>query len=178
MAKSRADLLREAKKRQKSRRRALKELGALQDKIPAKVPGVPAWALRGAKSRSAAEIAQLAFTNRILEDALIANLQGQSGVSAPASEIAANIDLQELQEIAREIPEVKRSMDRSRTDNQKVNDSILSDAFKNANKRARKKDGSFKAGWDQSRVAKIAWKECTKERKRLGLCGKKMNKRK
>ena len=49
---------------------------------------------------------------------------------------------------------------------------IQSTAFRNANAKGRKKDGSFRAGYDQSRIARMAQKECTKERQRLGLCEK------
>jgi hypothetical protein len=49
---------------------------------------------------------------------------------------------------------------------------IQSTAFRNANARGRKKDGTFRAGYDQSRIARMAQKECTKERQRLGLCEK------
>jgi len=62
---------------------------------------------------------------------------------------------------------------RIRSPKQKVNDQIQSIALKEINKRARKKDGSFKKGWDQRRVMLLAQKECTKERERLGLCEKK-----
>jgi len=49
---------------------------------------------------------------------------------------------------------------------------IQSIAFRNANAKGRKKDGSFRSGYDQSRIARMAQKECTKERQRLGLCEK------
>ncbi len=49
---------------------------------------------------------------------------------------------------------------------------IQSTAFRNANARGRKKDGTFRSGYDQSRIARMAQKECTKERQRLGLCEK------
>jgi len=62
---------------------------------------------------------------------------------------------------------------RPRTDPQLINDQIQSTAFTAANKMARKKDGSFKRGWDQRRVAMMAQKKCTKERERLGLCKRK-----
>lgn len=47
---------------------------------------------------------------------------------------------------------------------------IQSKAFKNANAKGRKQNGEFRAGFDQSRIARMAQKECTKERIRLGLC--------
>tara|TARA_R110002126_G_scaffold206576_1_gene353729 strand:+ start:729 stop:1310 length:582 start_codon:yes stop_codon:yes gene_type:complete len=47
---------------------------------------------------------------------------------------------------------------------------IQSTAFKNANAAGRKLNGEFRSGYDQSRIARMAQKECTKERIRLGLC--------
>jgi len=54
---------------------------------------------------------------------------------------------------------------------------IQSKAFRNANAKARKKDGSLRAGFDQSRIARMAQRECTKERQRLGLCDKPMKRK-
>lgn len=54
---------------------------------------------------------------------------------------------------------------------------IQSKAFRNANAKARKKDGTLRAGFDQRRIAKMAQRECTKERQRLGLCEKPMRKK-
>jgi hypothetical protein len=55
---------------------------------------------------------------------------------------------------------------------------IQSKAFRNANAKARKKDGTLRAGYDQRRIALMAQRECTKERQRLGLCEKPMRKKK
>ena len=49
---------------------------------------------------------------------------------------------------------------------------IQSTAFRNANAKARKIDGTLRAGYDQRRIALMAQRECTKERQRLGLCEK------
>ena len=54
---------------------------------------------------------------------------------------------------------------------------IQSNAFRNANAKARKKDGTLRAGFDQSRIARMAQRECTKERQRLGLCEKPMKRK-
>jgi len=59
---------------------------------------------------------------------------------------------------------------RVRSDKQLVNDQIQSIALKEINIKARKKDGTFKKGWTQKRVMRLAQRECTKERERLGLC--------
>jgi len=47
---------------------------------------------------------------------------------------------------------------------------IQSTAFRNANAKGRLQNGQFRAGYDQSRIARMAQKECTAERIRLGLC--------
>ena len=78
---------------------------------------------------------------------------------------------EELQFQTRSVPVEKKR--RVRSDKQMVNDQIQSIALKDINKRARKKDGTFKKGWTQKRVMRLAQKECTKERERLGLCKKK-----
>jgi len=62
---------------------------------------------------------------------------------------------------------------RVRSDKQLVNDQIQREALTSINIRARKKDGSFKKGWNQKRIMRLAQKECTRERERLGLCKRK-----
>jgi len=62
---------------------------------------------------------------------------------------------------------------RVRSDKQLVNDQIQREALTSINIRARKKDGSFKKGWNQRRIMLLAQKECTRERERLGLCKRK-----
>lgn len=54
---------------------------------------------------------------------------------------------------------------------------IQSKAFRNANAKARKKNGELRAGFDQRRIAQMAQRECTKERQRLGLCEKPMKRK-
>ena len=54
---------------------------------------------------------------------------------------------------------------------------IQSKAFRNANAKARKKNGELRAGFDQRRIALMAQRECTKERQRLGLCDKPMKRK-
>tara|TARA_R100001369_G_C3309591_1_gene167088 strand:- start:325 stop:906 length:582 start_codon:yes stop_codon:yes gene_type:complete len=58
------------------------------------------------------------------------------------------------------------------TKKMKMQRKIQSTAFKNANAKGRKVNGEFKKGFDQARIARLAQKECTKERQRLGLCEK------
>ena len=63
------------------------------------------------------------------------------------------------------------------TKKMKMQRKIQSKAFRNANAKARKKDGTLRAGFDQSRIARMAQRECTKERQRLGLCDKPMKRK-
>jgi len=67
---------------------------------------------------------------------------------------------------------------RVRSPKQIVNDELQSVALTAVNIKARKKDGSFKKGWNQKRVMKEAQKKCTKERERLGLCKPKRKRKK
>jgi hypothetical protein len=62
---------------------------------------------------------------------------------------------------------------RVRSPKQMINDEIQSKALTAVNKKARKKDGSWKQGWNQKRVMKEAQKKCTLARERLGLCKRK-----
>jgi len=62
---------------------------------------------------------------------------------------------------------------RIRSPKQMMNDEIQSAALTEVNKIARKKDGSWKKGWNQQRVMRLAQKKCTRERERLGLCKRK-----
>ena len=54
----------------------------------------------------------------------------------------------------------------------KMQRKIQSNAFRNANAKGRKNNGEFRAGYDQSRIARMAQKECTAERVKQGLCEK------
>lgn len=63
------------------------------------------------------------------------------------------------------------------TKKMKMQRKIQSTAFRNANAKARKLDGSLRAGFDQRRIAQMAQRECTKERQRLGLCDKPMKRK-
>ena len=64
-----------------------------------------------------------------------------------------------------------------RSDAQLINDEIMSNAMTNANQKARKKNGDLKKGMTQTKIARMAQKECIAERKRLGLCDDDMKKR-
>lgn len=64
-----------------------------------------------------------------------------------------------------------------RTDAQLINDEIMRQGMKEANEKARKKNGDLKKGMTQKKIAKMAQLYCTKERQRLGLCKKPMRKK-
>ena len=66
--------------------------------------------------------------------------------------------------------EVTPKKPRKVTKKMKQQRKIQSQAFKTANAQGRLQNGSFRAGYDQSRIARMAQKICTKERIRLGLC--------
>ena len=67
-------------------------------------------------------------------------------------------------------PAVKKP--RKVTKKMRMQRKIQSTAFRNANAKGRKKDGTFRSGYDQRRIALLAQKECTKERVKQGLCEK------
>lgn len=90
-------------------------------------------------------------------------------VPSPA---AAKTFLPNVDQINQTIETVKE-----RTDAQLINDEIMSRAMTNANQKARKKNGDFKKGMNQTTIARMAQKECTAERKRLGLCDDDMKKK-
>ena len=182
--KTREQLLKEARSRQASRERALRKTQEAQKKIPAKIPGVPVWATKAARNPTMAEIAQLAFSNRLNEAALIAAIEGsQPTIGTVARDVArdeSRIVNQDAVDLVRDLVQIdwesgrdRPKPKRTRSPKQMMNDSIQADALKSINKRARKKDGTFKKGWDQRRVMRLAQKECTKERERLGLCKRK-----
>ena len=53
-------------------------------------------------------------------------------------------------------PEVSAPVKRRRTKKQRSADKKSSEAFKKANELGRKRDGSFKKGYDQARIASVA----------------------
>ena len=184
--KTREQLLADARKRQAARERALEKQKKLQQSIPRKIPFVPSWATALARNPLSTDIASLAFSRRPHEAILIEALeQMETGtpsigsVTAPvARDIRDTISPQDVQDLVRSLVQIDWGTGgdrpkRTRSPKQMMNDSIQADALSAANKKARKKDGSFKKGWDQRRVMVLAQKECTKERERLGLCKRK-----
>ena len=145
------------KKAKKIRKKAVKDVKAL---IPP---------ILGPVGRAAPEVANLAaiatetLINEVAERAF-RDLHSVQVPLVPQQRMIESVDLTEA--IPVQTPRV-------RTDKQIVNDQIQSIALKAVNKRARKKDGTFKKGWSQKKVMRLAQRECTKERERLGLCKRK-----
>jgi len=193
--KSREELLAAAKKRRAQRKKARDKVKALQEGILPKIPGVPPWVAALARRPEMVDIASLAFSQRIPEALLIEYLsQPQSsapitteqqiamitgdtaeflrlrGFEPPSGTVVPESIRQGIRDF--KFPKSSRKK-RERSPKQLVNDEIQSTALTEVNIKARKKDGSFKKGWNQKRVMKEAQKKCTKERERLGLCKRK-----
>jgi len=168
-------LARAKKKRDKLQRKAIRDV---EDLIPP---------ILGPAGRAAPHIVRgVVAVENALMDYAIDQLASQAGNIPlpfphypPKQQRAFDPDnpitrfLQDLEFPGRSPPPKPVKHLRVRTDPQLINDEIQSTAFTAANKMARKKDGSFKRGWDQRRVAMMAQKKCTKERERLGLCKRK-----
>jgi len=188
-------LLAQAKKRQASRRKSARKTKRLQERLPeGEGSDLLSFAMNVAGDTRLTDAAQYAFTNRLLDEMVIRQLR-----NAPAPPPPSRTRSQPTQVILPPFtptipgptedggfftPEQAAEWDRKRlaspaiarkrrSDKQMMNDSIQSNALSAINQRARKKDGTFKKGWDQRRVMAAAQKECTKERERLGLCKRK-----
>ena len=130
------------------------------------------------KSRIAAT---LPLTDRLITDAYFDTVRGLADIVLPANvamEVINNPNV--LMDSNGSISQIPASSPvkkpRKVTKKMKQQRKIQSTAFKNANAAGRKRNGEFRAGSDQSRIARMAQKECTKERQRLGLCDKPMKK--
>jgi hypothetical protein len=156
------DLLKDSKKRaQKIRKQSVRKVSKVTDRLPIAGPiGL------GVDIADLASQISLALVNQA------SNLASQDlqNVTLPGirpQTILPNVD---------QMPELKPT--RVRTDNQLINDQIMRNGMKDANTRARKKNGQLKKGMTQKKIAKMAQLYCTKERQRLGLCKKPMKRRK
>ena len=124
-------------------------------------------------------------TDRIITDAYFDTVRGIADVVLPANVAAEVINnpniLMDSNGAISQIPARPRgpmggiltaaaAKPRRVTKKMKQQRKIQSKAFKNANAKGRLQNGNFRAGFDQSRIARMAQKECTKERIRLGLC--------
>ena len=158
------DILKLAKQKADANRRStLKKARKVTGRLPIKGPiglGV-----------DIAELASL-VSQEIVNKAADVALQDFQNLQIPVQKSARTI-LPEIDQIAETVPKVKRP----RSKKQLINDQIMRTAMKNANERARKKNGQLKKGMTQKKIARYAQLECTKERKRLGLCDDDMKKR-
>ena len=161
------DILKIAKQKAAANRRsALKKTRKVTDRLPIKGPiglGV-----------DIAELASL-VSQEIVNQASDVALQDFENLQLPGKPVTriSKTILPKTDQIAETVPKVKRP----RTEKQLINDQIMRTAMKNANERARKKNGQLKKGMTQKKIARYAQLECTKERQRLGLCEKPMKKR-
>jgi len=171
----REELLAAAKKRQRARKRAADKLKQAQLDIPRKIPGIPAWASALARRPEMVDISQLAFSQRVGEQGNIMALEYLLSQMPDHPAPPGTVVPEFLRDAIRDFefpgstgPPKKTRPERS--PKQLVNDEIQSVALTEVNIKARKKDGSWKKGWNQKRVMREAQKKCTKERERLGLC--------
>jgi hypothetical protein len=159
------DILKLAKQKADAKRKSsLKKTRKVTDRLPIKGPiglGVDIAELASLVSQELVnQAADIAF-----QDLRSFSLPGKTKISQEGAKMNT----------ASNTPPSPR---RKRTDKQLINDEIMRTAMKNANSRARKKNGQLKKGMTQKKIARMAQRECTKERQRLGLCEKPMKKRK
>jgi len=166
------DILKLAKQRADANRKSsLAKARKVTDRLPIKGPiglGV-----------DIAELASL-VSQQLVNQASDIAFQDLQNVSLPGKVKNATTILPMTNQIEKTVaqrvePDVK--IKRPRSDKQLINDQIMRTAMKNANTRARKKNGQLKKGMTQKKIARFAQLECTKERKRLGLCDDDMKKR-
>jgi hypothetical protein len=117
------------------------------------------------------------LTDRAITDAYFNTVQSIADVVLPADvarEVINNPNiLMDTNGAISQIPaRPAQKKPRKVTKKMKQQRKIQSTAFRNANAKARKMDGTLRAGFDQRRIALMAQRECTKERQRLGLCEK------
>jgi hypothetical protein len=159
------DLLKEGKKRaQKIRKQSVTKVSKVTDRLPIAGPiGL------GVDIADLASQISLALVNQASDMAF----QDLQNVPLPRPKtILPNVD---------QMPQTSQPGGvtvRTRTDKQIVNDQIMRRGMKDANTRARKKNGQLKKGMTQKKIALMAQRYCTKERERLGLCKKPMKRRK
>ena len=161
------DILKEAKRQsQKIRKQQLAKVKKVTGRLPIKGPiglGV-----------DIAELASL-ISQQLVNQASDIAFRDLQNVEVP-SPAAARTILPQTDQIASTIVEPGK-LTRVRSDKQLINDQIMRNGMKDANTRARKKNGQLKKGMTQKKIAKMAQLFCTKERQRLGLCDKPMKKR-
>ena len=164
------DILKEAKRQsQKIRKQQLAKVKKVTGRLPIKGPiglGV-----------DIAELASL-ISQQLVNQASDIAFRDLQNVEVPSPAAARTIlpNVDQLNNLGFDAPaaaEVKRP----RTDKQLVNDQIMRNGMKDANTRARKKNGQLKKGMTQKKIAKMAQLFCTKERQRLCLFDKPMKKR-
>ena len=114
-------------------------------------------------------------TDRLLTDAYFDTVRGLADVVLPADVAREvinnpNVLMDSNGSISQITAKPVATKPRKVTKKMKQQRKIQSTAFRNANAKGRLQNGTFRAGFDQSRIARMAQKECTAERIRLGLC--------
>ena len=114
-------------------------------------------------------------TDRLLTDAYFDTVRGLADVVLPADVAREvinnpNVLMDSNGSISQITAKPVATKPRRVTKKMKQQRKIQSTAFRNANAKGRLQNGTFRAGYDQSRIARMAQKECTAERIRLGLC--------
>ena len=162
------DILKQAKKESdKIRKRSVAKVRKVTDRLPIKGPiglGV-----------DIAELASL-VSQEIVNKAADIAFQDLQNIPLAKDKLPRTI-LPMNDQIAQTVPGTDSAAKLPRSDKQLIYDQIMRTAMKNANSRARKKNGQLKKGMTQKKIARYAQLECTKERKRLGLCDDDMKKR-
>ena len=154
------DILKQAKKNaDKKRRKVISDARKVTDRLPIKGPiGL------GVDIAELASIVSQEIVNQAA-DIAASNVFEPTQPQPRPQTILPNVD-----QITPTVPKV-------RTEKQLINDQIMRTAMSNANARARKKNGQLKKGMTQKKIARMAQRECTAERKRLGLCKDDMKKK-
>jgi hypothetical protein len=164
------DILASGKRKAAAKRKQQIGKARLASNIPIK--GAPPFVKPAVRSGVAIADVVSRISEAVVNQVIDRGFQDFQNLEIPSPQQAKTI-LPNVDQINRVVEEVKE-----RTDAQLINDEIMSTAMKNANKKARKQNGDLKKGMTQTKIARLAQKECTAERRRLGLCDKPMKKRK
>lgn len=164
------DILASGKRKAAAKRKQTIAKARLASNVPIK--GAPPFVKPAVRSGVAIADLVSRVSEAVVNQVIDQGFRDFQNVEIPSPQAAKTI-LPNVDQINQTIETVKE-----RTDAQLINDEIMSTAMRNANKKARKKNGEMKKGMTQKSIARLAQKECTAERRRLGLCDKPMKKRK
>jgi hypothetical protein len=142
-------------------------------KLAANIPikGAPPFVKPAVRSGVAIADVVSRISEAVVNQVIDRGFRDFQNLEIPSPQAAKTI-LPNVDQINQTIETVKE-----RTDAQLINDEIMRRAMTNANSKGRKKNGDLKKGMTQSKLMRMARKECTAERERLGLCEKPMKKK-